>query len=63
MTRGHAARTQGVAPWSILLLTYTKRMAAEARDRLARQGLPGAHRVVASTVHAQCFRILRDNWR
>lgn len=54
------ACTQGVPPYRMLLLTYTKRMAAEAKQRLARQRLPGADRVVCSTCHAFCFRVIRD---
>ena len=57
------ACAQRVNPRCILVLTYTNKMAGEARQRLARQGLAGAERVTCSTVHALCLRILRDNWR
>eukprot|EP00887_Chlorella_sp_A99_P008242 scaffold12.g8242.t1 len=42
---------------------YHERMAEEARARLAAAGPPGAQRVVCSTVHAFCYRLLRNYWR
>lgn len=54
---------RGVPPEQILYVTFTRRMAEEARARLAAAGPPGAQRVVCSTVHAFCYRLLRNYWR
>jgi len=51
---------QGVRPGGILLVTYTKRMAVEAKERLQARRVPGAAAVVCGTVHSFCFRVLRQ---
>lgn len=47
-----------VAPAQVALITYTTKAAREARDRLRRSGLPGTGGIVASTIHAFCFRLI-----
>ena len=53
--------SQGVPPARILLLTYSKKMAGEAAERLAARGLPRG--VVCSTLHSFCYRVLRTHHR
>lgn len=47
-----------VPPGQVALITYTSKAAREARDRLRRSGLPGTGGIVASTIHAFCFRLI-----
>lgn len=51
-----------MAAQSILVLTYTKKMALEFRTRLVRE-VAGAERVRVSTVHAFCYDVLRRHYR
>ena len=53
---------QGVEPGHILAVTFTNKAANEMRERLARMIEPSvAKKVTASTFHALCVRILRQD--
>lgn len=49
----------GVPPERVLVVTLTRTAADDLKTSLARLGVPGADRVVASTLHALCFSVLR----
>ncbi|MFH1155716.1 MAG: UvrD-helicase domain-containing protein [Pseudomonadota bacterium] len=56
----HLILEKGIAPQSILALTFTNRAAEEMKERL-RAGLPpGDGQVQAMTFHAFCLMILKD---
>ena len=55
---------QGVEPSDVAVMTFTKKAANELQDRL--QSLIGDAAVLemaVGTIHALCYRILRDAWR
>ncbi len=49
----------GVAPWSILAITFTNKAAGELKERLQKQLGPRAMDIWAATFHSACVRILR----
>jgi DNA helicase-2/ATP-dependent DNA helicase PcrA len=49
----------GVAPWSILAITFTNKAAKEMQNRVAALVGHGAEDIWVSTFHSMCVRILR----
>ncbi|GHU93510.1 DNA helicase PcrA [Clostridia bacterium] len=52
-------RERGLAPWSVLAITFTKKAAGELQSRLERQLGEAARDVWAFTFHAACSKMLR----
>ena len=51
-----------IHPSSILFISFTNKAAKEAKERLAKLGLPGADRIDVGTFHSFCFGVLRYNF-
>lgn len=52
-------REKGVAPWSILAITFTNKAAREMKERIERMVPEYPHTVPVATFHSTCVRILR----
>jgi DNA helicase-2/ATP-dependent DNA helicase PcrA len=50
---------KGIAPWSILAITFTNKAAREMKTRVANITGPAAEDIWISTFHSMCVRILR----
>ncbi|HEY3676434.1 MAG TPA: DUF3553 domain-containing protein [Candidatus Tumulicola sp.] len=55
----HLIREQGVAPWSILAVTFTNKAAGEMKLRLEKLIGDDARNLWVGTFHSMCVRILR----
>jgi DNA helicase-2/ATP-dependent DNA helicase PcrA len=51
----------GVAPESILLVTFTRTAAHDLKKELVKLGVPGSDEVNAGTLHSFCYRILKKD--
>lgn len=59
----HMIKEKGVAPASILAVTFTKRAAKEMQDRL-KQLLPNHYQALSiHTFHSLCFTILKNHYK
>lgn len=54
--------SEGVKPYNILALTFTKKSAEEMKDRLAQLIGLDAEQTHVGTFHSICYRLLRDEW-
>jgi superfamily I DNA/RNA helicase len=52
---------EGVAPQSVLAITFTRMSAADLVRDIRSVGVAGAEHVAAKTLHSECFRLLAHN--
>ena len=61
----HLIQEHGVAPWSILAVTFTNKAASEMRERvqlaLSAAGQPPSATPMVATFHSFCVRVLRSH--
>ncbi|MDQ6708010.1 MAG: UvrD-helicase domain-containing protein, partial [Acidobacteriota bacterium] len=51
----------GIPPHRILAITFTEKAAANMKTRLARELGPQMEKAYVSTIHAFCYRLIREN--
>lgn len=62
LTANHPYHQQGVSPEQLLVLTFSRRAAAEFQQRL-RQRVPTAEAATVTTFHSWSWALLRRQWR